>query len=317
MAERRSGLALAALAVTAALAAVAYLALNLRGDLAFALELRGGRLAALVTVAVAVAISTVVFQTVTANRILTPSIMGVDALYVFGQTALIFTLGGLGFAALDPRLKFLGDVALLIGLALALFLPLLRARIDMTLMLLAGVVLGVLFRSLSALLSRLIDPNEFSVAQAASFASFTQVRPELLALAAALTAVGVAIAWRARHALDVLALGRDAAVGLGLDWRRSVVGLLTLTSALVAVSTALVGPVVFLGLVVVAVAERLVDTRRHAVLLPAAALVAIVALVGGQAILQHGIGGAATLGVVVEFVGGLVFLALLVSEARR
>lgn len=309
--------ALPALGGVALVAALAFLALNLRGDLAFALELRGVRLLALVQVGVAVGVSTVVFQTVTGNRILTPSIMGLDALYVFGQTALVFALGGLGFAGLDPRLKFAGETGVMMLLALALFLPMLRTRMDMTLMLLAGVVLGVLFRSLSSLMARLIDPNDFAVAQGASFASFNTLRVDLLAVGAVLTLAAAVIVWRARHVLDVLALGADAATGLGLDRRRMVMQLLMLVAALVAVSTALVGPIVFLGLLVVALAERLVGTRRHAVLLPAAALTAIVVLVGGQAVLQHGLGGASNLGVVVEFVGGLVFLALLVTERRR
>ncbi|MFC3694954.1 iron chelate uptake ABC transporter family permease subunit [Chenggangzhangella methanolivorans] len=309
---RLGALALAALAV-----AGAYLALNIRGDVAFALELRGVRLAGLVTVATAIGVSTVLFQTITGNRILTPSIMGIDALYMFGQTALIFTLGGLGFASLDPRLKFLADVGLLMALSLALVLPMLKARLDMTLLLLAGVVAGVLFRSLAGLLSRLIDPNDFSIAQVSSFASFTAIRPDLLAIAAIVTAIGSGLAWRARHELDVLALGRDAATGLGVDWRRATAGLMAVTAGLVAASTALVGPVVFLGLVVVALAERAVGTRRHAALLPAAALVGTIALVGGQALLQHGLGGATSLGIVIEFVGGIMFLALLFMEVRR
>lgn len=314
---KRERVVLASLAGLALVATAAFLGLNLRGDLAFALELRGVRLLALVLVAVAVAASTVTFQTVTANRILTPAIMGLDALYAFGQTALVFGLGAYSFASLDPRLKFAGESTLMLVMALALFLPLLRARMDVTLMLLSGVVLGVLFRSLSALLIRLVDPTAFAAIQGASFASFNAVRSDLLAIAGVVTILALAAIWRARHALDVLALGADPATGLGLDWRRSAVGLLALTALLVAVSTALVGPVVFLGLFVVAVAERLVDTRRHAVLLPAAALVGVVILVGGQALLQHGLGGEGALGIVVEFLGGVVFLALLISEARR
>jgi iron complex transport system permease protein len=310
-------LGLPALVVVAALSALAFLALNLRGDIGFALELRGVRLLALVQVGVAVGVSTVVFQTVTGNRILTPSIMGLDALYVFGQTALVFGLGGLGMASLDPRLKFVGEAGLMMALALALFLPMLRMRMDMTLMLLAGVVLGVLFRSLSQLMARVIDPNDFAVVQGASFASFNALRPDLLLVGAVLTTAAAVIAWRARHVLDVLALGADAATGLGIDRRRTLSQLLMLVAVLVAVSTALVGPIVFLGLLVVALAERLVGTRRHAVLLPAAALTAVVVLVGGQAALQHGLGGASNLGVVVEFVGGLAFLALLITERRR
>lgn len=317
MADRRTLWVCGGLGLLALAAGAAFLGLNIRGNVWFALELRATRLAALAVVGVAVAVSTVVFQTVTGNRILTPTIMGLDALYALIQALLVLTFGALGYAGLDPRLKFVGETAMLSALALALFLPMLRARLDMTLMLLAGVVTGLLLRSLQALVERVLDPNDFAVASAAGFASFNLVHPELLAVGGLVTAAGCALAWRARHALDVAALGADPAISLGVDWRRMVAGLLMLVAVLVAVSTALVGPVVFLGLLVVALAERLVGTRRHSALLPAAALLAVVVLVGGQALLQHGLGGASALAVVVEFVGGLVFLTLLIAESRR
>lgn len=312
---RRDG-RLALLAVAVLAVTLAFMSIGLRGNLAFVLELRATQLLVLVVVGVAIAVSTVLFQTISNNRILTPSIMGLDALYLFCQTALVFALGGLGFASLDERIKFGGEVAVMMALALALFLPLLRRHVDMTLMLLTGVVLGVLFRSLSLLLARLIDPNDFAVLQGASFASFTNAPAALLFIGAAVTVAGAAVAWRVRHLLDILALGRDAAVGLGVQWRGAVTGLLLLVALLVAVSTALVGPVAFLGLLVVALAERLTGTRRHAVLLPASALMAVLVLVGGQVVLQHGLGGESVLSVVIEFAGGLVFLMLLFGARR-
>ena len=313
MAGRRIlGLALVAVACM-----VAFLAIGLRGDIAFVLQLRAVKLAALVQVGVAIALSTVVFQTVTGNRILTPSIMGLDALYLFGQMLMVFLLGGVGYATLDAQLKFAAEILLLMALACALLLPMLRRRLDMGLMLLAGVVCGVLFRSLQALLARLIDPNEFAVAQSASFASFNAVRTDLLAFAALVTLAAVIVVWRARHVLDIVALGADAATGLGIHWQRTVTGLLVLVAALVAVSTALVGPVSFFGLLVAALAERITGTVRHVTLLPAAALTGIIVLVGGQALFQHGLGAGATLGVVIEFVGGIVFLLMLLWGSRR
>lgn len=305
------------LAGTALASILAFLFIGLRGNIGFALELRLVRLTALLEVAVAIAVSTVVFQTVTGNRILTPSIMGLDSLYIFGQLLLIMLIGGIGFATLDARVKFGGEVLLLMVLSCALLFPILRMRIDMGLMLLAGVVLGVLFRSLSMLVARLIDPNEFAVAQHATFANFNNVDTELLAISAALTIVGVAAAWRMRHILDVLLLGRENAIGLGVNWLKSVTGLLMLVAALVSVSTALVGPVAFLGLLVVALAEKVTGSRRHGLLLPAAMLIAIILLVGGQTLLQHGLGGASTLGIVIEFAGGLVFLLMLVAGSRK
>ena len=312
MADRR----LLALAAAALLSALAFLLIGLRGNIAFVLELRLLKLAALAQVGLAIAISTVIFQTVTGNRILTPSVMGLDALYLFGQMLMVFLLGGAGYVSLDPQVKFAVEVLVLMALASGLLLPMLKRRLDMGLMLLAGVVFGVLFRSLYSLLARLIDPNDFAVAQTASFANFNAVRTDLLAFAAVVTVLAAILAWRARHVLDVVSLGPDAATGLGVNWASTVTGLLLLVSALVAVSTALVGPVAFFGLLVAALAERIAGTRRHGTLLPAAALTGITVLVGGQTLFQHGFGSATALGVVIEFFGGLVFLLLLVLGSR-
>lgn len=295
----------------------AYMTIGLRGNYGFVLTLRATKLAALIQVSVSIAISTVIFQTVTNNRILTPAIMGLDALYLFGQMLLVFALGGVGYAALDPQLKFGGEVLLLMGLATSLLLPMLSRGTDMGLMLLAGLVFGVLFRSLQSLLARLVDPNDFAVAQSMSFANFNNVRTDLLIFATILTAIAAVIAWRARHVLDIVALGVDSAIGLGVSWTRTVTGLLLLVSALVAVSTALVGPIAFFGLLVVAVAERIVDSRRHAILVPTAILTAVIILVGGQTLFQHALGNSSTLGVVIEFAGGLAFLILLFLGSRR
>nr|WP_226580051.1 iron chelate uptake ABC transporter family permease subunit [Acuticoccus sediminis] len=291
--------------------------IGLRGNIAFALELRAVRLAALVQVAVAIAVSTVVFQTVTGNRILTPSIMGMDSLYLLVQSVLVLALGAAGFSALPAGLTFAGEAALMALLAAALFLPILRQRGDVVLMLLAGVVLGALFRGLSSLVARLIDPNTFAIVQSVSFADFNTVDERLLLPCILLTLAGTALIWRSRHVLDIMALGADDAVGLGVDWRRTAVGLVLVVGVLVAVSTALVGPVAFLGLLVVALAERLAGTTRHAVLLPAAALTGVVLLVGGQTVLAHVFGNALTLGIVIEFAGGLLFLVLLLSSRLR
>lgn len=300
--------------VAAAVVSVLFMTLHVRGSLAFAMELRSTQLLAILQVGVAVAVSTVLFQTITGNRILSPSIMGLDALYLFCQTALVFVLGGVGYAMLDRGWKFGGEIAAMMAMSLVLFLPLLRRRSEMMLMILAGVVLGIMFRSLSSLMARLVDPNAFAVVQGASFARFGNVDPGLLALTLPLILGGCLFAWRARHVLDVLSLGRDAAVGLGVNWERWVTTLLLLVAALTACATALVGPLAFLGLLVVALAERLCQTRRHAVLLPAAAGMAILVLAGAQTLGRAGLGGGATVSVIVEFAGGLVFLALLFSR---
>lgn len=60
-----------------------FMTLNVKGDWDFVLNLRLTKLAALLMVAYAVGVSTQLFQTLTNNPILTPSILGFDSLYVF------------------------------------------------------------------------------------------------------------------------------------------------------------------------------------------------------------------------------------------
>lgn len=294
------------------------------GNRAFVLHLRAIKLGALLTVAAAVGVSTLLFQTVAANRVLTPSIMGFDALYVLLQTALVAGLGIAGFAAIPDLPKFLLEVAAMCALAILLFGTLLgRGTRDIGRTILTGVILGVMFRSAAGLLARLIDPNEYAVVQAASTVSFTRANAALLPIGAGLTAAAVGMALWLAPRLDVLALGRDTAVSLGLRHGRMVVVTLGLVALLVSVATALVGPLsvfgspAFFGLVIAGLAHGLVRGHRHAALLPAAALIAANILVIGQMLFEHLLGQQAALSVVIEFAGGLFFLYLLLKGRIR
>ncbi|PZM92263.1 MAG: enterobactin ABC transporter permease, partial [Actinobacteria bacterium] len=175
----------------------------------------------------------------------------------------------------------------------------------------------IFFPTLSPFNPRLMDPNEFAVLQGRMFATFTAVEEPLLVTAAvAVLAVSV-IGWRVLHTLDVLALGRETAISLGVDYRRTVTFILVLIAILVAVSTALVGPVLFFGLLVSNLAYRVMGTDRHRWTLPAAVFIAVIALVGGQTVLQHVFALNATLSIIIEFFGGLLFIALLLKGAKR
>lgn len=303
------------LALLLAAAGAAFMLIGAKGAWSFLLPFRGARLLALALVGAAIGISTVLFQTVAGNRILTPAIMGLDSLYLLIQAALVLALGGVGYAQIDPRLKFGAETAVLALAAAALCGALLRGgRGDLHRMLLVGVVFGTLFRSLTTFVQRIIDPNAFAVLQGASFARFSSVDTELLAIAAALAAIGAGYGWSRRRELDVAALGRDAAIGLGVEYDRLMRRTLMAVALLVAATTALVGPVAFFGLLVASLAYALIQEPRHGLLLPAAALIGALALVAGQTAFERLLGMAATLSVVVEFAGGLLFLFLLLRR---
>lgn len=199
-----------------------FMTLNVKGDWDFVLNLRLTKLAALLMVAYAVGVSTQLFQTLTNNPILTPSILGFDSLYVFLQTLLVFMLGGVGYSSLPLTGKFGFELVIMMGGSLLLFYTLIKqGGRDLSRMILIGVIFGILFRSLSSLLSRMIDPEEFTAAQANMFATFNTVHSELLGIGAVVLLISAAVIWRERHRLDVYLLGRNQAINLG-D-RKSVV----------------------------------------------------------------------------------------------
>lgn len=309
---------LVGLGVLLAISIFLFMTLGARGSWEFIIEFRGRKVIGMLLVGTAIATSTVMFQTVTTNRILTPSIMGFDALYLLLQTVLAFTLGAAGLSQLDGRVMFAVETGALMLFAGALYYWLfVVGNRSLHLLVLAGVVLGVMLRSFTNLLQRVMDPLTFAVLQDATFASFNTFDARLLLPAAVLVGAGLYFAWRMRYQLDILALGREMAIGLGVDYRRVVTRSLLVITALVAVSTALVGPVTFFGLVVANLAYALVRSYRHQVIVPAAALLAGVVLILGQTVLERVLGLGTSLSVIVEFVGGLLFIYLVLRGVVR
>lgn len=295
---------------------ILFLTYNANGNWDFVLPFRGKKLLLLLIVAYTIGVSTLLFQTLTNNPILTPSILGFDSLYLLIQSALVFFFGGIGFTQLNNGGKFFFETFLMLGGALLLFKTLSKNNGDLTRMILVGVIFGVLFRSLNNLLKRLIDPTDFAVAQGSSFASFTTADPMLLTIGTVCTLVSAVWIWRRQHQLDVLLLGRDRAVGLGLDYARFSRRLLICSACLVSVSTALVGPILFLGLLVCALVNSLSPGIYHNVRVPMAFLIAALTLVSGQFLFEQVMKMQGVLSVVIEFVGGILFIYLILNKKQ-
>lgn len=290
---------------------------DLKGSLSFALELRATKVAGMALVGASLGVATVLFHTVTGNRILTPSLMGFDALYLLVQTTAAFAFGTFAFLSIDVRVRFAFEVAVMVGFALMLQRVFLRrSRHDLPAMLLVGVVMAGMFASLTSLAARLIDPNEFTTLQDQFFASFATVDEDLLRVSAAVVAVAFVLMWRWTARLDVVALGRDTAVSLGVDHEAMADRSLTAIAVLVSVATALVGPITFLGLLVSNLAYRMTGTFRHRWTIPVAALSGVAAVVGAQFLLEELLDFQTRASIVVNFVGGLYFLFLVLRETR-
>jgi len=315
---RRPAILISLLSVIALLAAIAFMTIGAKGSWSFILSFRGTKLAAMVLVAYSIAVSTVLFQTVTNNRILTPSIMGFDALYILIQTVVVFFFGAVQVDWIGPNMRFVTETLVMVLFAGSLYYWLFSgAARSLHLVMLVGIICGVFFRSLSNLMQRMLDPDLFAVLQDRFFASFNTINADILTLSAIIVAAVSLYGWRLMHVFDVLALGREPAINLGIDHRRVVRLILLMVTVLVAVSTALVGPITFFGLLVANLAYMLAGSGKHRVVLPIAVLLAIICIVGGQTILERVFAFNTALSVIIEFLGGLVFIILLVRGNAR
>lgn len=282
---------------------------------AYALSRRIPKIIAIVITGAAIAYSSLVFQTVTENRILTPSVLGLDALYVFIQTVIIFFIGSQALAKVDSRISFMVSVLLMVIFSVGILgLILKKVKGNIYLLLLVGIITGTLFRSGSSFIQVIIDPNEFLILQGSLFASFNNVNTEVLVISGVLLISAMAYGMTKTSELDVLSLGRDNAINLGINHKRLVNTMLVIVAILISVSTALVGPITFLGILVTNLSRELLKTYRHVYLITGAMLISSTALVYGQLLVERIFVFSTPISVIINFIGGLYFIYLLLRE---
>lgn len=309
--------AVAGLAVLALASVLAFMTVNVQTDWAFILEHRGSRLLAMLLTAAAIGLSTVLFQTITQNRVLTPALMGFDVLYVLVHALALFAWGAADWRGLPVTVRFGVEVACMTVLALLFFRLLFSgAARSLHLIILLGILFGVLFRELAELAMRVLDPTEFSIQQGPRTASFSRGDVSLVGVGGLIVAAVAAYVVWLRHRLDVLGLGREVAINLGVAHGRLVTQLMVAIALLVSVATALVGPTLFFGLLIANLAYWLTGSHQHRWTLPASMLAGVVCLVGGQVVLEQLLGLRLPLAMMIELAGGLLFIALLLRGVR-
>ncbi|GIP58776.1 iron chelate uptake ABC transporter family permease subunit [Paenibacillus woosongensis] len=308
---------IAALAILAIVLAVLFMTVDAGGHWDYILPKRGKKLIAILLTGTAIAFSTVVFQTITNNRILTPSIIGLDSLYMLLQTIIVFVFGSTALTLMSKNMQFVMAVGFMVLFALLLYQMLFRREgRNIYYLLLIGLIFGTFFSSLSSFMQKLIDPNEFLIVKDKMFASFNNINSDILLIAlAGVFLTGIYFA-RFNKYLDVLALGRDHAVNLGISYDYVVKRMLIVVAILISISTALVGPITFLGLLVANVAYQFLNTYRHRQLIAGASLISIIALVGGQLVVERVFTFSTSLSVIINFIGGVYFIYLLLKENK-
>ena len=293
--------------------AVVFLLLGANFDVDYIIPKRLSRLAAIAIGGVCVAVSSIVFQTIAGNRILTPAVMGYEAVYLLLQSLLILAMGMHSVLLLGPSGNFVVSIALMLAYSWAIHYWLFRdGKNNVYFLLLLGFVLTMVIGTFTQFIQLRISPGEFAILQGFSQASFNKAQPAQLLTSALLVGAACVAVLKTLPALDVLALGREQAISLGIDYRRMVQLQLALIAVLVAVSTSLLGPTAFMGIFVANTSYALARTARHRVTLPLGCAIAIVIFLAAQLLVEHVFNYRTTVGILVNLVCGVYFLALMV-----
>ena len=305
--------------VLAILFAVGYMLVEVRFDntrlFIYAMKIRIPKLMAMLIAAFAIGAASIVFQSIINNRIVTPCLLGMNSLYTLVHTAVVFTAGSTSILATNANLSFLIDLVLMGSVATIVYSYLFKkTKHNVLYVLLIGTVMTSFFSSIQTTMTRIMDPNEYDTLLTSLVASFSNVNAEIIVFAIVILTL-VAVALRKELAvLDVLTLGKDQAINLGVDYDHCIRRLLLGVTLYIAVATAMVGPISFLGLIIANLSRQLLKTYRHKDLITGSVLFGIIILVMGQLIVEHVYSYTIPVSVFITVAGGIYFLYLLLTR---
>lgn len=309
------------MAVLTALCAVGYLVVEVNFSnpnlVRYAMKLRAPKLLAMLITAFAIGGASLVFQSIINNTIVTPCLLGMNSLYTLIHTAVVFFIGSGSALAVNANLAFAVDVVLMGIVATLLYSYLFRkTNHNVLYVLLVGTVLTSFFGSIQTTLTRVMDPNEYDTLLTSLVAGFNNINNEIIVFSVILLGAIVFFLRKELALLDVLTLGKAQAINLGVDYDRCIRRLLLGVTLAIAVATALVGPISFLGLIIANLSRQLLRTYRHSQLVLGSVLFGTIVLLGGQLIVEHLYTYTVPVSVFITIGGGLYFLYLLLSRKK-
>ena len=267
--------------------------------------------------AFSIGIASIAFQTVINNTIVTPCLLGMDALYTLVHTMVYFFAGAASIFASDKVYSFALDLVIMVMVSMIIYSYIFKKTGSNVLyVVLIGSVLTSFFGSLQSTITRIMDPNGYESLLASLVASFEKANTGLILFAFILLFLLVFLFRKDLGLLDLLSLGKDKAVNLGVDYDKSIRHLLLFVTLCITLATALTGPLAFLGLIIANLARQLMQTYRHSFLITASFLFGMIVLFSGQFLVERVFSYNIPVSVFITSGGGIYFLYLLLVKNK-
>ena len=278
----------------------------------YILSLRIPTLVVMMIAAFSISSASLIFQSIINNRIVTPCLLGMNAMYTLVHTAVIFVVGSGSILATNANLSFTVDLIVMSVVATFVYSFMFEKTGNNVLyVLLIGTVLASFFGSIQSTMIRVMDPNEYDALLTTLVADFNNINVEVIYFSLILLVALTIFLWKDLKLLDVITLGKAQAINLGVDYDRTVRRLLLGVVLCIAVATAMVGPISFLGLIIANLARQLLKTHKHNHLILGSALMGMLAIIAGQFVSQHIFSYAVPISTFITIGGGVYFLYLL------
>ncbi len=272
-------------------------------------------LGAMIISAICQSLATVAFQSSTNNRIITPSLLGFEALYGAIHTSTMFFFGASVFIKFSGIGSFLFQVVVMVLMCLILYGWLLSGKYgNLQLMLLVGVIIGTGLKSVSSFMRRLLAPSEFDVLQARLFGSVNNADAEYFPVAIPIVIIAALLILAYSKKLNVLSLGKNASTSLGVNHQFGIIYTLILVSVLMSISTSLVGPLTFYGFLVATMTYQAAPTYDHRYIFPMALAIGFLILTGSYFFMYHVFRAQGVVSVIIEMFGGITFLIVMLRK---
>ena len=297
--------------------AVLYILLGLNTEfLSFLLERRILKLIAILVVGYSISVSSVLFQTITNNRIITPSIIGFDSLYLMICSIVVLFFHQLLVPnVINIHIFFFITVGIMIIFSRALYRLLFIIKENtIYYVLLSGVVLSLLFRSIYTFFISIMDVAQYDALQRKLYASFDLIQYDLLFVSIILALLTTKYIVPMISDLDIYLIGKDNAKMLGVDIDKVQDDCIKIISVLVSIATVLVGPITFLGLFVVNIVYMIYsNSNKHIHLILGSTFLSWIILILGSLLVERVFEFDTNLTVIINGIGGIFFIYLLLK----
>lgn len=267
-----------------------------------------------VVVGAGLAVAGVVMQSLLRNPLAEPYTTGVASGASFGA-ALMFILGLPLIPVGDHSLAVtLNAIVLAMIPTLAIVLISKQSRMTPTTMILAGVAIMYVFRSMTSLMTLMADSENVEQLYIWNVGSLGPASWDNVGIVLAVTVICIVVLQLMSRDIGLMTVGDRSASSMGVSVRRVRALSLLLVAVMTATIVGFTGTIGFMGLVAPHVARLLVGSNAR-YLIPCSAAIGAIILIGCDCIANVIVG--IPVGVLTAIIGGPIFIMLLIKGAKR